>query len=122
MIGRKYQELHFSTYTLPPKYGSQLLQTACPCRSNAGDGHLHGLSNHFITGVPSVKIQHFHQLSTSFRQLIYGFAYALLLLRLNPNLLNTVTRVGRLIEFIIRAALAMFLGSDVNALPGRCSD
>jgi len=119
-IGRKYQELQFSIYTLPAKDGSQLFQTSCSCRSNAGDGHLHRLSNHFIAGVPSVKIQHFHELSTSVRQLIHGFTHTLLLLGLNPNLFHVVTWVGWLIEFIICAAFAMFLGPDVDALPCSC--
>jgi hypothetical protein len=121
-IGRKYQELQFSAYTLPAKDGSQLFQTSCSCRSNAGDGHLHCLSNHFIAGVPSVEIQHFHELSTSARQLIHGFTHVLLLLGLNPNLFCGVTRVGWLIEFIICAIFAMFLGPDVNALPCSCCD
>jgi len=121
-IGGKYQELQFSTYTLSPEYGSQLFETSRPCRADTGDGHLHGLSNHFIAGIPRVEIQHFHELSAPIRQLIYSFTHALLLLRLDTNRFNAVTRVRWLVKFVIRTAFAMFLGSDMDALPCGCGD
>ena len=67
-----------------------------------------------------VEIQHFHELFTSVRQLIHGFAHTLLLLGLNPNLFYAVTWVGWLIEFVICAVFAMFLGPDVDALSCSC--
>jgi hypothetical protein len=79
-IGRKYQELQFSTYTLSSKYGSQLFQAAGSSRTYARNGHLHRLGNNVIAWVPRVEIQQFDELSTTVRKQIYGFPNALLLL------------------------------------------
>jgi hypothetical protein len=119
-IGRKYQELQSSMDTLPAQDGSQLFQTSGSCRSDAGDRHLHRLSNRFIARIPSVEIQHFHELSTSVRQLKHSFPHTLLLLGLDPNLFNVMTRVGWLIKFAVCAVFAMLLAPDVDALPCRC--
>jgi hypothetical protein len=80
------------------------------------------MGNYLVAGIPGVEIQHFDELSTTIRQLIYSFAHALLLLGLNPNLFNTVPRVCRFIEFVIGTAFAMLLGPDMDALPRGCGD
>ena len=86
-----------------PEHGSKFLQAASAGRADAGDGHLHELSNLFITWIGCLEIEEFKQATTAVGKLAHRVPDILLFLSFDLNMFDVHGRVRGFFEIFLTA-------------------